>query len=115
MRLGADAVIGVSCYNRIGIAHVAAAQNADYLAFGSFYPSPTKPDAVVADQNLLHTARDLGVPICAIGGINVDNALPLIKAGADLIAVISAIFGVQDTRTAARRLTALYGNDSNAN
>lgn len=115
IRLGTDAVIGVSCYNRIDIAQAAAAQSADYLAFGSFYPSPTKPDTVIADQLLLRAARDLGVPICAIGGINPDNAWTLVKAGADLIAVISALFGADDTRTAARRLAALYENDSSAN
>lgn len=103
-RLGADAVIGVSCYADIGRARRAAAAGADYLAFGSVYPSPTKPDAVHAPLDLLGAARaELGLPVCAIGGISAERAPGLIAAGADLLAVIDDLFARGDITARARQ------------
>ncbi len=91
--LGDQAIIGVSCYNRLENAHNAIAQGADYIAFGRFFPSKTKPHALQADVNLLQQARtQLPIPIVAIGGINRDNAPQLIQYGADSIAVINDLF-----------------------
>ena len=107
-RLGPRAMVGVSCYDSLARARQFAAAGADYLAFGAFFPSPTKPDARVATPQLLREAKALGLPVVAIGGITHDNASLLIEAGADAVAVISALFGAPDVRAAARRLSALF-------
>lgn len=102
-RLGAEAVIGVSCYDDLERARRAAAAGADYVAFGSVYPSPTKPDAVHAPLGLLGAARaELGLPVCAIGGITAERAPELIAAGADLLAVIGDLFAHADITARAR-------------
>ncbi|MGA7964689.1 MAG: thiamine phosphate synthase [Gammaproteobacteria bacterium] len=104
--LGAKAIIGVSCYDSLSLARDAVAAGADYLAFGSIYPSPTKPDAVRAPLSLFREAkRETDVPLCAIGGITADNAEPVVAAGADMLAVISAIFSAQDMEQATRAFT----------
>ncbi|MCB1923093.1 MAG: thiamine phosphate synthase [Gammaproteobacteria bacterium] len=96
-------LIGVSCYNRFELAQQAAAAGADYVAFGSFFASPTKPHAVAADIGLLRRARaELGLPVVAIGGISPENGAALVRAGADMLAVISALFATTDIRAAAR-------------
>ncbi|WP_147653203.1 thiamine phosphate synthase [Vulcaniibacterium gelatinicum] len=101
-RLGAEALIGVSCYDDPARAEAAAAAGADYLAFGAFFPSPTKPHARRATPALLHAAARLGLPRVAIGGITPDNARALVAAGADLVAVISGVFEAADPVAAAR-------------
>ena len=107
-RLGASAIIGVSCYASYARARQLAADGADYLAFGAFHRSPTKPDAPIASPQLLHDARALGLPLVAIGGITPDNAPPLIAAGADFLAVISSVFGANDIEAATRRIAMLF-------
>jgi thiamine-phosphate pyrophosphorylase len=107
--LGAGKLIGVSCYNEIGLARAAMAQGADYVAFGSFFSSGTKPAAVRADLRLLHAAAvEIALPIVAIGGIDVDNAADLIAGGADAVAVIGALFEVPDVEAQARRFVDLF-------
>lgn len=106
--LGPDAIIGVSCYGSIERARQLAAEGADYLAFGAMYPSTTKPHAPVAPHDVLTQARSLGLPVVAIGGINLDNARAVIDAGADYIAVVSAIFAAPDIQTATRRFADLF-------
>lgn len=106
--LGADAVIGVSCYDSLERARELVAAGADYVAFGAFYPSPTKPHARRATLALLRDAAALRVPRVAIGGITPDNARPLIDAGADLVAVITAVFGARDVCAAANRFQSLF-------
>ncbi|HNG10985.1 MAG TPA: thiamine phosphate synthase [Agitococcus sp.] len=94
-RLGQDAIIGATCHNSLEFAKQAATQGASYLAFGAFYPSSTKPLAQAADLQTLTQAKQLfSLPVVAIGGINLDNARPLIDAGADYLAVISDIFAL---------------------
>src|SRR6187402_30805 len=95
-RLGAGAIIGVSCYDSIERARSLAKDGADYLAFGAFFVSPTKPNARVATPALLRESKALGMPLVAIGGITPDNAPALIEAGADFVAVISALFASAD-------------------
>ena len=106
--LGADAIIGASCYDSLDRAAALAAAGADYLAFGSFYPSPTKPAARRAEPTLLRAAARFGKPRVAIGGITPDNALALVEAGADLLAVISAVSDAADPRAAAQAFARLY-------
>ena len=92
-QLGSQAIIGVSCYNDLKNAQKAIAQGADYVAFGRFFPSKTKPEAVQADLQLLEQASEqLTVPIVAIGGVTQDNAQQLIARGAHAIAVINDLF-----------------------
>lgn len=106
--LGPDAIIGVSCYNDIGRATAAVAAGADYVAFGRFFPSGSKPLAAPAEIGTLQTAkRSLQVPIVAIGGILPENAGQLLAAGADLVAVIGGVFD-GDPFAAARRFQALF-------
>lgn len=107
-QLGAKALIGVSCYNDLSRAQALAALEPDYLAFGSFFDSPTKPDARRADPQLLRDARRLGLPVVAIGGINSSNGASLCAAGADLLAVISAVFDADDPALAARQMARCF-------
>jgi thiamine-phosphate pyrophosphorylase len=110
-RLGPDAIIGVSCYDSLQRAREAAGAGADYLAFGAFFPSPTKPHARHATSALLREAKAFGLPLVAIGGITPDNGGPLVKAGADYLAAISAVFGARDIRAAAQRYAKLFDTD----
>jgi thiamine-phosphate pyrophosphorylase len=110
--LGPGKLIGVSCYNELWRARDAVAQGADYIAFGSFFPSPTKPGAVTAARDLLRAAKEFSLPIVAIGGITPDNAAGLIEAGADAVAVLSAVFDAPDVERAARRIAALFAEHS---
>lgn len=109
--LGSGAIIGVSCYDSLELARAASAAGADYVAFGAFFPSPTKPHAARASPDLLRQSAALGVPRVAIGGITPDNAPSLIEAGADFLAVISAVFSAPDVRAAAQRFACLYPSD----
>ena len=91
--LGPDAIIGVSCYNDLGKAYAAVEHGADYIAFGRFFPSGSKPLASPADIETLKNAKQqIKVPIVAIGGILPENGGQLLSAGADLLAVIGGIF-----------------------
>ena len=94
--LGPRRLLGASCYGRLDLAERAAMAGADYLAFGAFFPSGTKPGARRADPGLLREAAKFGLPQVAIGGITPDNADSLIHAGADLVAVIGAVFDAAD-------------------
>lgn len=101
--LGPRAVIGVSCYNRLELARAAEAAGADYVAFGRFFPSASKPQAVQARPQLLTAARaEIRVPLVAIGGITPENGAALVRAGADVLAVIHGVFGQLDVRWAAQ-------------
>jgi thiamine-phosphate pyrophosphorylase len=108
-RLGPARILGASCYDRLERALAAERLGADYVAFGSFFASSVKPGAVRAPLALLRQAkRRLSVPVVAIGGITLDNAPQLIAGGADGVAVVSALFGADDVRLAARRFSALF-------
>ena len=107
-RLGDAAIIGASCYDDLQRARDAVAAGADYIAFGAFFPSPTKPNARRASPDLLRKSASLGAARVAIGGITTDNAGSLIAAGAELIAVISGVFDAPDPVAAARAYLSLF-------
>lgn len=106
-RLG-DGIVGISCYNQWPLAEAAAEAGADYIAFGAFFPSATKPDAAHATPELLRRSRQLNLPVAAIGGITPENGQALVAAGADMVAVIQGLFGQADIQAAARRYAALF-------
>lgn len=106
--LGADAIIGVSCYNDLMRAQQAAQAGADYLAFGALFPSTTKPAARRVGLPLLGQARALGLPVVAIGGITPDNGRQVVRAGADLLAVVSGVFDALDPAAAAQAYRACF-------
>jgi len=109
-RLGPAAIIGVSCYDELERAESAIASGGDYIAFGSFYPSRVKPNAVQAPLSLIAEAKARWpqAGIVAIGGITAANAPPLIAAGADAVAVISALYEAPDIALAARELAGCF-------
>ena len=110
-RLGADKILGASCYNRFDLAITAQNQGADYVAFGTCFASNTKPNAPVADFSLFVRARaELTISAVAIGGINLQNATQVIEAGAYAIAVIQAIFIVDDVKSASQQFSQLFKN-----
>ncbi|MFC0679982.1 thiamine phosphate synthase [Lysobacter korlensis] len=100
--LGAQAIIGASCYDELSRARAAVTSGASYVAFGAFFASRTKPLARTCGLDVLQAAADLGVPRVAIGGITPDNAGPLVEAGADMLAVISGIVDADDPAAAVR-------------
>lgn len=107
--LGPDRVLGASCYADFQAAAAASAAGVDYIAFGAAYPSPTKPDAPRAELALFsRAASELPVPACAIGGITLDNAAPLIAAGTRLIAVITDLFSAPDIAARAAQFQRLF-------
>ncbi len=107
--LGDDAIIGVTCYQDIERAVKAEKLGADYIAFGSFFASPTKPNAPRADIELLQQARSqLSLPICCIGGITLQNVDSLIENGADMVAVISSLFATEDIEQTARQFSVSF-------
>ena len=108
-QLGEDKLLGVSCYDRLELALAAREAGADYVAFGSAFPSSTKPEATRAPLSLYREARArLDLPIVAIGGITTENAHNVIEAGADAVAVISALFDSPDIEAAARSFSRLF-------
>jgi thiamine-phosphate pyrophosphorylase len=110
--LGIHKIIGISCYNRLSLAQDAVHAGADYVAFGAFFPSTIKPNAVVADIELLQQARaELSVPLVAIGGITLHNAASLVHAGADALAVITALFDAEDILATARKFAELFSSN----
>lgn len=110
--LGPHALVGVSCSGMLERAQAGVASGANYVSFGRFFTSTTKPDAPPAELPVLAQARALNVPVIAIGGINHDNAPQVIAAGADMIAVAAAIFSAPDPAAATRALTALFEHSS---
>ena len=107
-RLGANRLLGASCYDRLELAHAARAAGADHIAFGSVFASTTKPGAVRAPLTLFAAARDLGLPMVAIGGITRANAARPIAASAGAVAVISDLFDAPDITSCARQFAALF-------
>jgi len=107
--LNKNKIIGMTCNNKIELAHAAQQQGADYVAFGRFYNSLTKPSAPQADLSLLKEARkSITIPIVAIGGITHELAPILLKEGVDMLAVIQGIFGQQDIVNTTRQFVEIF-------
>jgi thiamine-phosphate pyrophosphorylase len=108
-KLGHEKIIGVSCYNRLELAVEAERQGADYVAFGAFYTSITKPGTTVASMDLLRDAKQkLRIPIVVIGGITSNNARELINLGADAVAASHALFGARNIQLATEKFSRLF-------
>lgn len=107
--LGKNIIIGVSCYNQLDLAIDAEQQGANYVAFGSFFSSSVKPNAVQADIKLLRQAQQqISIPVAAIGGITLHNAQTLVTAGANMLAVINGVFAQKAIQSTAQAFSALY-------
>lgn len=107
-RLGAGRLLGVSCYNEIARVDAAIAAGADIVGIGAMYRSATKPKAAQAPLGMLHEARSRGAKVAAIGGISIVNAADLIRAGADLVAVVSDLFDNCDVAARAAEYAKLF-------
>ncbi|MCC2961755.1 thiamine phosphate synthase [Massilia sp. IC2-278] len=107
--LGADKIVGASCYGELALARAAQAAGASYAAFGGFYPSPVKKYTFVTAPALLTEARaELALPLVVIGGMTPQNAAPLVARGADMVAAITGVYGEADPESAARRFSMLF-------
>ncbi|MGI9251773.1 MAG: thiamine phosphate synthase [Pseudohongiellaceae bacterium] len=107
-QLGNDAIIGATCHADLSLALAAEQAGASYVAFGRFFPSHSKPEASAAPLTLLTEAkRRLNIPVLAIGGINAENGASVLQAGADMLAVIHAVFGSEDVSGNTRALCEL--------
>jgi len=108
-RLGAGKLLGASCYDRLELAEAALAAGADHIAFGSFFASSVKPNAVRPPLDLVTRAKKrFNVPVVGIGGITPSNAPQLIRAGIDAVAIISAVFAAPDIEATAREFQSLF-------
>ena len=107
--LGPDFIIGASCHGSIELAEQAVDESADYLAFGRFFPSRTKPDAPPVElEQIREFILRCPVPAVAIGGITLNNAAPLIKAGFEMLAVVQDVFGHADIEAQCRQYADLF-------
>jgi thiamine-phosphate pyrophosphorylase len=101
--LGPSAQIGRTCHDSRHLAMEAGEAGADYVAFGAFYPTKTKPSDYRPDPAILSWwAALFEIPCVAIGGITADNAAPLVRAGADFLAVCQAVWGKDDPAAAVK-------------
>ena len=108
-RMGSDKILGASCYNRFDLALSAQQAGASYVAFGACFASRTKPNAPVASLDLFKRAKiELNIPTVAIGGITLQNAPQVLKAGANAVAVISAIFNADDVKSSVQQFSPLF-------
>ena len=107
--VGVEAIIGASCYGEVDRAVAAEQAGADYVAFGTPFPSPTKAKRTDISLGIFHEAKQrVRVPVFAIGGITLANARQVIDAGADGIAIVSGVFAAPDVEAAARTLAQLF-------
>lgn len=110
-KIGRDKIIGVSCYDNLERAKMAEQASADYVSFGAFYPSTTKPDATSPLVNILTKARQcLSIAVVGIGGITINNGQHLLTAGADYLAVISDLYQAEDIVKQCQCYTKLFGD-----
>jgi thiamine-phosphate pyrophosphorylase len=108
--VGPDRIVGASCYGTFELAQAAQQAGASYVAFGGFYPSRIKKYEVSTPVDIVTRARDaIAVPNVVIGGMTRENSVPLVAAGADMVAVISSVYFADDPEGAARELVGLFG------
>lgn len=108
LRLGEQAIIGATCHDSLAFAAEAVQQGASYIAFGAMFASTTKPGAHLAPAACIGAAAPLQRPVVVIGGITVDNAPPLIAAGAHCVAVIHDLWSAPDIRARAQAFAQLF-------
>lgn len=107
--LGPDKIVGASCYGDLQLAHQAHAAGASYVAFGGFYPSRVKKYPVTTAPAIIGQSHaDIPLPVVVIGGMTVENAAPLVAAGADMVAAISSVYLAADPQAVARRFAGLF-------
>jgi thiamine-phosphate pyrophosphorylase len=108
-QVGPGRIVGASCYGSMELAHAAQAAGASYVAFGGFYPSRIKKYEVSTQVDIVTRAgSEIALPNVVIGGMTRDNAVPLVAAGADMVAVISSVYFADDPESAARELCGLF-------
>ncbi|WP_297886896.1 thiamine phosphate synthase [Sulfurihydrogenibium sp.] len=102
-------IMGVSCYGSVERALQMQEIGADYVAFGSFYPSPTKPKSRIVPKSVVLEAKNvLKIPVCVIGGLTAENSKELIDLGADMVAVISDVWTASDIESRCREYIKLF-------
>jgi thiamine-phosphate pyrophosphorylase len=107
--IGKDKILGASCYGDFKLAEQAQTAGASYVAFGGFYPSRVKKYEVSTPASIVSKAKSqLTLPVCVIGGMTPENANPLVKEGADMVAAISSVYSAEDISTAVKKFAALF-------
>jgi thiamine-phosphate pyrophosphorylase len=107
--IGKDKILGASCYGDFALAEQAQIAGASYVAFGGFYPSRVKKYEVSTPASIVSKAKSqLTLPVCVIGGMTPENAKPLVKEGADMVAAISGVYSAEDISTAVKKFAALF-------
>lgn len=107
--LGADKIVGASCYGDMQLARDACAGGASYVAFGGFYPSKVKQYPVTTSPDIINWAKDaIALPCVVIGGMTAQNAAPLVARGADMVAAISSVYGAADMDAAIEGFSRLF-------
>jgi thiamine-phosphate pyrophosphorylase len=107
--IGKDKILGASCYGDFALADQAQIAGASYVAFGGFYPSRVKKYEVSTPASIVSKAKSqLTLPVCVIGGMTPDNAKPLVKEGADMVAAISSVYSADDIAIAVKEFAALF-------
>ena len=107
--IGKDKILGASCYGDFALAEQAQIAGASYVAFGGFYPSRVKKYEVSTPASIVSKAKSqLTLPVCVIGGMTPDNAKPLVKEGADMVAAISSVYSADDIATAVREFAHFF-------
>ncbi|HWX00675.1 thiamine phosphate synthase [Collimonas sp.] len=110
-QVGPDKIVGASCYGDLALAHAAQRAGASYVAFGGFYPSRVKKYPVTTPVDIIARSNaEIALPNVVIGGMTQENAVPLIAAGADMVAAISSVYLAPDPVAAARSFAALFNN-----
>ncbi|AMP13035.1 thiamine phosphate synthase [Collimonas pratensis] len=110
-QVGPDKIVGASCYGDLALAHAAQRAGASYVAFGGFYPSRVKKYPVTTPVDIITRSKaEIALPNVVIGGMTQENAVPLIAAGADMVAAISSVYLAEDPVAAARSFAALLNN-----
>ena len=109
--VGADKIVGASCYGDLQLARSAHAAGASYVAFGGFYPSRVKKYEVATKPEIVAQSKvEIPLPVVVIGGMTQENAVPLVAQGSDMVAAISSVYMTDDPQAAARRFVALFDN-----
>jgi thiamine-phosphate pyrophosphorylase len=107
--IGKDKILGASCYGDFALAEQAQIAGASYVAFGGFYPSRVKKYEVSTPASIVSKAKSqLTLPVCVIGGMTPENAKPLVKEGADMVAAISSVYSADDIAISVKEFAALF-------